>query len=66
MQLEPETLRRMAACFAGRFCRRCGGPAERLVHGHYYCGRHRPPVRSTQGEAVPKVYRCRCGPWASR
>jgi hypothetical protein len=62
MQLEPETLRRMAACFAGRSCRRCGGPAERLVHGLFYCSRHRPFVRSTQGEAAPNVYRCNYGP----
>jgi len=55
----------MAACFAGQSCRRCGGPAERLVHGRFYCGRHCPAVRSAQAEAAPKVYRCSCGPWAS-
>jgi hypothetical protein len=67
MRLEAETLRRMAACFAGRFCRRCGRPAERLVHGRFYCQHHRPLVRSAGGEeAAPKVYRYNCGPWAGR
>jgi hypothetical protein len=65
MQLERETLRRMAACFAGRFCCRCGGPAERLVHGRFYCGWHCPPAGPPQGEAAPKVYRW-CCPSASR
>jgi hypothetical protein len=65
MQLEPETLRRMAACFAGQFCHRCGGPAARLVHGRFYCPRHCPPARSPKREAAPKVYRW-CSPWASR
>jgi len=66
MSLELETQRRMAACFAGHFCRRCGGPAERLAHGRFYCGRHCPPARSTRREAVPKVYKCRFGPWAGK
>jgi hypothetical protein len=65
MQLEPETLRRMAACFTGRFCKRCGGPAERLAHGRFYCGRHFPSARSAHEAALPKVYRCRCSPLAS-
>jgi hypothetical protein len=66
MQLEPKTLRRMAACFAGRSCRRCGGPAERLAHGLFYCGRHYPPPRSTRWLAAPKVYRCSFDPPAIR
>jgi hypothetical protein len=66
MQLDPETVRRMAACFAGRYCRRCGGPAERLFHGRFYCDGHRPLPRSTQEEVVPKVYKCWYGPWAGR
>jgi len=66
MPLEPVTLRRMAAFFAGRSCCRCGGPAERLAHGRFYCERHRPLARSADGEAAPQVYKCRCGPWVSR
>jgi hypothetical protein len=66
MSLEPETLRRMAACFGGRSCRRCGRPAERLAHGCFYCERHRPLVRSAHEESAPKVYRCRYSPWAGR
>jgi hypothetical protein len=65
MQLEPKTLRKMAACFAGRSCRRCGGPAERLAHGRFYCRRHYPLARLTR-QADPTVYRCRCDPSAIR
>ncbi len=36
---------------------------ERVVHGRFYCGRHRPATCSAQAEATPKVYRCR---WARR
>lgn len=61
MQLEPKTLRRMAACFAGRSCRRCGEPAERLVHGRFYCGRHYPLVASPEGQAAPRIYKLVCG-----
>jgi hypothetical protein len=59
MQLERETLEKMAACFGGRFCRRCGKPAERLSHGRFYCDRHYPRIAFPQGESIPKVYRCR-------
>ncbi len=59
MSLEPETLRRMAACFGGQFCCRCGRPAERLVHARFYCERHRPLVRSAEEQTAPKVFRCR-------
>jgi alkylation response protein AidB-like acyl-CoA dehydrogenase len=57
MGLDGETLRRMAKCFAGRACCRCGTAAVRLAHGHFYCDRHFPLDR---GGTVrpPKVRRC--------
>ncbi len=58
MELERETLQKMAACFGGHFCRRCGRPAERLSHGCFYCGRHYPQIRLPQQELAPRVYRC--------
>ena len=57
MCLESETLRRMAECFAGRACQRCGGPAVRLAHGRFYCDRHFPPARAEAGRP-PKIWRC--------
>ena len=57
MCLESATLRRMAECFAGRACHRCGGPAVRLAHGRFYCDRHFPPARAEAGRP-PKVRRC--------
>ena len=58
MGLESETLRRMAECFGGRACRRCGRPAVRLAHGRFYCDRHLPTSRGEMGRP-PKIYRCR-------
>jgi hypothetical protein len=58
MGLESETLRRMAACFAGRVCCRCGRPAERLVHHRFYCSRHFLRGNLPRVEAARKVYRC--------
>jgi hypothetical protein len=58
MALESETLRRMAECFAGRTCCRCGRPAERLTGKRFFCGRHFPREESCQGELSPRVYRC--------
>ena len=57
MCLDSETLRRLAGCFAGRACCRCGNAAVRLAHGRFYCGRHFPLHR---GQAVrpPKARRC--------
>jgi hypothetical protein len=54
--LESETVRRMAACFAGRVCCKCGRPALRLAHARFYCERHFPPARDRREEA-PRVYR---------
>jgi hypothetical protein len=58
MGLERETLRRMAECFGGHTCCRCGRPAERLAGHRFYCGRHFPLDRSLKGEPSPTVYRC--------
>jgi hypothetical protein len=58
MELEGETLRRMAAYFGGRTCCRCGRPAERFAAHHFYCGLHYPPERLLQGKSPPTVYRC--------
>jgi hypothetical protein len=66
VELEPETLRRMAACFAGRACCRCGRPAERLVHQRFYCDHHFPVGRTTQRDIPPKVYHCWVSPVADR
>ena len=57
MCLESETLRRMAACFAGRACCKCGRAAVRLSHGRFYCDRHPPHGRGEAGRP-PKVRRC--------
>jgi hypothetical protein len=59
MELEGATLRRLAECFGGRTCRRCGRPAERLAGHRFYCARHFPHERSLQGAPPPRVYRCR-------
>ncbi len=40
MELECETVWRMAACFCGHTCYRCNRPAERLLHRRYLCGEH--------------------------
>ncbi len=60
MCLDSETLRRMAECFAGKTCHRCGRAAVRLAHGRFYCDRHFPHGK---GEAArpPKVRRCLLG-----
>jgi hypothetical protein len=55
--LEPETRERMREVFAGRACQRCGGPAERVAAGLFYCGRHL-PRRGRAEAAPPRVYRC--------
>jgi hypothetical protein len=57
MSLESETLRRMAECFGGRACRRCGRAALRLAHGRFYCDRHL-PHRYGETCRPPKVRRC--------
>jgi hypothetical protein len=59
MKLEGATVRRMAECFAGRACCRCGHPAARLARRRFYCDRHFP--RGKPGAEVPKVYRCQVG-----
>jgi hypothetical protein len=59
MRLESETVRRIAECFAGRPCCRCGHPAARLVRGRFYCEYHFP--RGKAGGQVPKFYRCQVG-----
>jgi hypothetical protein len=61
MCLDSETVRRMAECFAGRACRRCGRAAVRLAHGRFYCDRHFPPARAEAG-GPPKIRRCL--PWS--
>jgi hypothetical protein len=61
MELERETLRRLAECFGGRSCCRCGQPAERLIHHRFYCSRHFPRDLFAGWERAPKVYRLRCG-----
>jgi hypothetical protein len=58
MELESETLRRMAECFRGRTCCRCGRPAERLTAHRFYCGRHFPHERSLQCDSPVRVYHC--------
>jgi hypothetical protein len=57
--LESETVRRMAACFAGRTCCKCGRVAVRLAHHRFYCDRHFPCPREV--EEAPKVYHCQVG-----
>jgi hypothetical protein len=57
MMLDSQTVRRMAACFAGRSCCKCGRTAVRLAHRRFYCDRHFPHARSAAEEA-PRVYRC--------
>jgi hypothetical protein len=67
MCLESETLRRMAECFAGRACHRCGRAAVRLARGRFYCDRHLPPARA-EAARPPKVRRCLLrgeGRWAA-
>jgi hypothetical protein len=59
MELERETVRRMAECFAGHVCCRCRRPAERLTHQHFYCGDHFPRGRKTDPEFLPRVYKFR-------
>ena len=58
MELEAETLRRMAQFFGGRACCCCGRPAERFAGHHFYCARHFPRKASGQDEPAPRVYRC--------
>ena len=60
MGLDSETLRRLAACFAGRACCRYGTAAVRLAHGRFHHDRHFPLHR---GQAVqpPKARRCLLG-----
>jgi hypothetical protein len=60
MCLESETVRRLAECFAGRVCRRCGHTAGRLARGRFYCDRHLPRDRAAAGGPA-RVYRCRVG-----
>jgi hypothetical protein len=58
--LESVTLQRLAECFAGRACRRCGLAAARLAHGRFYCDRHFRRDKARSGEGA-KVYKCRVG-----
>jgi hypothetical protein len=46
MNLDSETVRRMAECFGRQTCCRCGRPAERLRHHRFYCISHFPCDRS--------------------
>ena len=46
MMLDGETVRRMAACFAGRTCCRCGRTAVRLAHRRFYCDHHFPGAKA--------------------
>jgi hypothetical protein len=63
MTLERETVRKMAECFAGCACCKCGRSAVRLAHGRFYCDRHF-PLGKAKWEERPKVYRW-CRPcWA--
>ncbi len=55
MMLDSETVRRMAACFTGRTCCKCGRTAVRLAHRRFYCDRHFPLARVSE-ENAPKVY----------
>jgi hypothetical protein len=57
MALDRETLRRMAECFGGRACHRCGRATLRLAHGRFYRDRHFPHGRGETGRP-PKVRRC--------
>ncbi len=57
MELERETVWRMAACFRGHTCCRCNRPAERLLHRRYLCGEHHVSACSPQREPHPKVYK---------
>jgi hypothetical protein len=65
MQLEKETVRRMAECFSRQTCCCCGRPAERLSHHRFYCFRHLPTSRSARWDLAPKVYKCHMGPGVS-
>lgn len=40
MALDPQTEQRLREFFGGQRCCRCGGPAARLVHDHFYCHQH--------------------------
>jgi hypothetical protein len=66
MGLEPATLRRLAACFAGHVCCRCGRPAERLWHQRFYCARHLARARPGEAEVALRVYHCWLGVGAGR
>ncbi len=57
MELERETVRRIAACFRGQTCCRCNRPAERLVHRRYFCGEHYLCTWSPQRQPGPKVFK---------
>jgi hypothetical protein len=61
MELERETVRRMAECFGRQTCCRCGRTAERLMHNRFYCGSHFPCGRSARWEPSRKVYK---SPWS--
>jgi hypothetical protein len=65
MNLDSETIRRLAECFGRRRCCRCGQPAERLAHNRFYCGRHFVRRRPAGEWPTPKVYHCLVGPRAS-
>jgi hypothetical protein len=40
MGFDPQTEARLRELFGGRRCCRCGRPAARLAHDHFYCERH--------------------------
>jgi len=62
MQLERETVQRMAECFGKQTCCRCGRPAERLSHKRFYCISHFPCGRSARWEPSRRVYKCMLAP----
>jgi hypothetical protein len=40
MALDRQTEQRLREFFGGQRCCRCGEPAARLVHDHFYCHQH--------------------------
>jgi hypothetical protein len=62
MELERETVRRMAECFGRQTCCRCGRPALRLINNRFYCSSHFPCGRSASWVPSRKVYKCHWGP----
>ena len=50
MELEKQTMQKMAACFGRQTCCCCGRPAERLRHNRFYCISHLPCGRADRWE----------------